>query len=191
MVKPFTSRFQKVLTPSVSSGLGELDDIAVTHGAEEDYCQCHQSQLHSPCCLPGHAGSPPATRWIRWGGPLPLWDRWIPLLLGQMIPPLSCGTALFLSLLVFHSSGCCLCLVKDDAAVTSPNMPEAQRAITLVVVVLTKGVDGTGMQDGGGAEGMCGGWRGDCRTSGGSTHEAWGGLAGKQGTRCVRRVCCQ
>lgn len=34
-------------------------------------------------------------------------------------------------------------------------------------------------------------WRGYCQTSGGSTHEARGGLAGKQGTRCLRRVCCQ
>lgn len=86
------------LTPSLPSRLRELQSIAVTHGAEEDHCQCHQSQLHSPCCLPGLAGSPPATRWIRWGGPLPLWDRWIPLLLGQMIPPLCSGTALFLCL---------------------------------------------------------------------------------------------
>lgn len=103
------------LTPSLPSRLRELQIIAVTHGAEEDHCQCHQSQLHSPCCLPGHAGSPPATRWIRWGGPLPLWDRWIPLLLGRMIPPLYSGTALFLCLspfspplffCIFHSSGC-------------------------------------------------------------------------------------
>lgn len=86
------------LTPSLPSRLGELENIAMTHGAEEDHCQRHQSQLHSPCCLPGHAGSPPATRWIRWGGPLPLWDRWIPLLLGQMIPPLCCGAAFFLCL---------------------------------------------------------------------------------------------
>lgn len=89
---------KRELTPSLPSRLGEFENIAVTHGAEEDHCQRHQSQLHSPCCLPGYAGSPPATRWIRWGGPLPLWDRWIPLLLGQMIPPLSCGTALCLCL---------------------------------------------------------------------------------------------
>lgn len=86
---------KRALTPSLPSRLGELESIAVTHGAEEDHCQRHQSQLHSPCCLPGHAGSPPATRWIRWGGPLPLWGRWIPLLLGQMSPPLSCGAAVF------------------------------------------------------------------------------------------------
>lgn len=75
--------------PSLPSRLGELESFAVTHGAEEDHCQRHHSQLHSLCCLSGYAGSPPATRWIRWGGPLPLWDRWIPLLLGQIIPPLS------------------------------------------------------------------------------------------------------
>ena len=66
---------KRELTPSLPSRLGELENITVTHGAEEDHCQHHQSQLHSPCCLPGHAGSPPATRWIRWGGALPQWDR--------------------------------------------------------------------------------------------------------------------
>lgn len=69
---------ERVLTPSLPSSLGELESIAVTHGAEEDHCQRHQSQLHSPRCLPGSAGSPPATRWMRWGvggGAFPLRDR--------------------------------------------------------------------------------------------------------------------
>lgn len=54
------------LTPSLPSSLRELESIAVTHGAEEDHRQHHQSQLHSPCCLSGHTGSPPATRWSRY-----------------------------------------------------------------------------------------------------------------------------
>lgn len=54
------------LTPSLPSCLRELESIAVTHGAEEDHRQHHQSQLHSPCCLSGHTGSPPATRWSRY-----------------------------------------------------------------------------------------------------------------------------
>lgn len=52
------------LTPSLPSCF--LESIAVTHGAEEDHRQHHQSQLHSPCCLSGHTGSPPATRWSRY-----------------------------------------------------------------------------------------------------------------------------
>lgn len=59
---------EKELTPSLPSCLGELERIAVTHGAEEDHCQCHQSQLHSPCCLPGHAGSPPCDQMDQGGG---------------------------------------------------------------------------------------------------------------------------
>lgn len=54
------------LTPSLPSCLGQLESIAVTHGAEEDHRQHHQSQLHSPCCLSGHTGSHPATRWSRY-----------------------------------------------------------------------------------------------------------------------------
>lgn len=54
------------LTPSLPSCLRELESIAVTHGAEEDHRQHHQSQLHSPRCLSGHTGSPPATRWSRY-----------------------------------------------------------------------------------------------------------------------------
>lgn len=49
---------KRELTPSLPSRLGELKSFAVTHGAEEDHRQRHQSQLHSPCCLPGHTGSP-------------------------------------------------------------------------------------------------------------------------------------
>lgn len=56
---------KRELTPSLPSRLGELESIAVTHGAEEDHRQRHQSQLHSPCCLLGHAGSPPVTGWNR------------------------------------------------------------------------------------------------------------------------------
>lgn len=131
MPKKNRSKQTEILTPSLPSRLGELESIAVTHGAEEDHCQRHQSQLHSPCCLRGHAGSPPATRWIRWGGPLPLWDRWIPLLLGQMIPPppLSCGAALFSSgsfTLVAAASAslcsggrCCGCKFKQAPGTTS------------------------------------------------------------------------
>lgn len=74
------------LTPFLPPRLGELDSIAVTHGAEEDHCQHHQSQLHSPCCLLGHAGSPPAARWIRWGG------GGGPSTLGQ-VDPTGVGTA--------------------------------------------------------------------------------------------------
>lgn len=54
------------LTPSLPSCLRELESIAVTHGAEEDHRQHHQSQLHSPCCLSGQTGSSPATRWSRY-----------------------------------------------------------------------------------------------------------------------------
>lgn len=38
------------LTSSLSSCFGGLEVIGVTHGAEEDNCQRHQSQMHSPCC---------------------------------------------------------------------------------------------------------------------------------------------
>lgn len=42
--------------------------------------------------------------------------------------------------------------MEGDAAVASPNKPEAQQAITLVVV-LAKEVDRAGLQDGGGLRG--------------------------------------
>lgn len=39
---------RKQLTPSQPPRLGELESIAVTHGAEKNHRQRHQSQLHSP-----------------------------------------------------------------------------------------------------------------------------------------------
>lgn len=54
---------------SMPSRLGELQNITVTHGAEKDHCQRHQSQLHSLCCLPGYAGSPPCDEMDQVGGP--------------------------------------------------------------------------------------------------------------------------
>ena len=135
---------KRELTTSLPSRLGELENIAVTHGAEEDHCQRHQSQLHSPCCLRGHAGSPPATRWIRLGGGGPFlrgtgeslfcWDGWSLLSpVALLSPSVWLSLSPPLSLRLFHSSGCCV--VEGDAAVASPNKPEAQQAITLVVVL--------------------------------------------------------
>lgn len=46
------------LTPSLPSRLGELESIAVTHGAEKNHRQRHQSQLHSPGCLFSTQGPP-------------------------------------------------------------------------------------------------------------------------------------
>lgn len=73
--------------------------------------------------------------------------------------------------------------------VASPNKPEARQAITLVVL-LANGVDReVCMEEAGGLKGSV--ERGGCGTSGGSTHEAWGELAAKQGTICSTMVCCQ
>lgn len=57
------------LTSSLSSCFGGLEVIAVTHGAEEDNCQHHQSQMHSPCC-PVTAGRQITAE----GAPFTLWQ---------------------------------------------------------------------------------------------------------------------
>lgn len=103
------------LTPSLPSCL--LESIAVTHGAEEDHRQHHQSQLHSPCCLSGHTGSPPATRWSRYvevflcmtGEPLCClegWSLFFPVV--PLTPSASPFPAPSLSACLFHSTTCCI-----------------------------------------------------------------------------------
>lgn len=62
------------------------------------------------------------------------WDGWSLLSpVALLSPSVWLSLSPPLSLRLFHSSGCCV--VEGDAAVASPNKPEAQQAITLVVVL--------------------------------------------------------
>lgn len=188
------------LTPSLPSCLRELESIAVTHGAEEDHRQHHQSQLHSPCCLSGHTGSHPATRWSRYvEGFLCMtgeylcgvegWSLFFPVLpLTPSASPFPTPFFFFFSLVSFSlglaasaslwSEGwCCGCKSKQAWGTTSHH---------------TGGSSGKRRQNSDVA------WKGRIRVllkmrrrrkrkkqynPGGSTHEAWAGLAGNRRTR--------
>lgn len=103
----------------------------MTHRADEDYCQRHQSQLHSPCCLP------PRDQMVQVGGgplsfvgqvdlsPVGTDDSSSPLCLCfTLSPPSSSG-----SLCVVHSGLCCE--ARGKTVVASPNKSKARKTFTL------------------------------------------------------------